>query len=70
MRLSSQGKTGSRLFTEVKALLDGVDIWMSDHLDNLPVLFTLGSQAGVVDINHAFHLYYCISCITAKMDVY
>ena len=58
MRLSSQGKTGSRLFTEVKALLDGVDIWMSDHLDNLPVLYSLGSQAGVVDINHTFHRYY------------
>ena len=39
-----EGKTGSRLFTEVKALLDGVDIWMSDHLDNLPVLYSLGSQ--------------------------
>ena len=27
-----------------------------------PVLYSLGSQAGVVDINHAFHLYYNIVC--------
>ena len=33
---------------------------MGDHLDNFPVLYSLGSQAGVVDINHAFYLYYKI----------
>ena len=30
---------------------------MGDHLDRSPVLYSLRSQAGVVDINHAFHLY-------------
>ena len=34
------------------------------HLDKIPcaVLVALGSQAGVVDINHAFHLYYNVVC--------
>ena len=27
---------------------------MGDHLDRFPVLYSLESQAGVVDINHAF----------------
>ena len=27
-----------------------------------PVLYSLGSQAGVADINHAFHLYYNVVC--------
>ena len=27
-----------------------------------PVLYSLGSQAGVVDINHTFHLYYNVVC--------
>ena len=27
-----------------------------------PVLHSLGSQAGVVDINHAFHVYYNVVC--------
>ena len=36
---------------------------MGDHLDKKnPVLYSLGSQAGVVDINHAFHLYYNVVC--------
>jgi len=26
------------------------------------VLYSLGSQAGAVDINHAFHLYYNVVC--------
>ena len=31
---------------------------MGDPLVNFPVLYSLGSQASVVDIKHAFHLYY------------
>ena len=27
-----------------------------------PVLYSLGSQTGVVDINHAFHVYYNVVC--------
>ena len=43
--------------------MDGVDIWIGDHLDKIPsVLYSLGSQAGIVDINHAFHLYYNVVC--------
>ena len=36
-------------------------MWMGDHLDKIPcaVLYSLGSQAGVVD---AFHLYYNVVC--------
>ena len=46
------------MFTEVKpcwtGLLSGwVTIWIK-----YPVLYFLGSQASVVNINHAFHLYY------------
>ena len=40
--------TSSHLFTEVKPC------WIKLS----PVLYSTGSQAGVVDINHAFHLYY------------
>ena len=36
---------------------------MGDHLDNFPVLYSLGSQAGIVDINHAFHLYYKLNVV-------
>ena len=42
----------------LKALLDGVDTWMGDHLDKSPLLYSLGSQAGIADINRAFHIYY------------
>ena len=50
--------TRSIFFTEVKpcwtGLLSGwVTIWIKYY-----VLYFLGSQAGVVNINHAFHLYY------------
>ena len=50
--------TGSRLFTEVKPCWIGliserVTIYIKD-----PVLYSTGGQAGVVDINHAFLLYY------------
>ena len=31
------------------------NIWMGDHLDIFPVLYSLGSQAGVVDISHAVY---------------
>ena len=33
---------------------------MGDHLENFPVLHSLRSQAGIVDINHGFHLYYSV----------
>ena len=32
---------GSRLFT---ALLDGVDIWMGDHLDKIPCAVLVGKS--------------------------
>ena len=54
--------TGSRLFTEVKPcwmrLISG---WVTISI-KYPVLYSLGSQAGVVDTNHAFHLYYNVVC--------
>ena len=38
-------------------------IWMGDHLDKIPrAVLPSGSQAGVVNINHAFHLY-CKCCM-------
>ena len=36
--------TDSRLFTEVKALLDVDDIWMGDHLDKIPCAALLGKS--------------------------
>ena len=50
--------TGSRLFTEVKPCWTGlISGWVTISI-KYPVLYSLGSQAGVVDINHAIHLYY------------
>ena len=37
---------------------DGADIWMGEHVVKVPVLYSLVSLAGVLDINYAFHLYY------------
>ena len=54
--------TGSRLFTEVKPCWTGLmSGWVTISI-KYPVLYSLGSQAGVVDINHAFHLYYNVVC--------
>ena len=51
--------TGSCRFTEVKPCWTGlISGWVTISI-KYPVLYSLGSQAGVVDINHAFHLYYC-----------
>ena len=48
--------TGSRLFTEVKPCWTGLlSGWVTISIE-YPVLYSLGSQVGVVDINHAFHL--------------
>ena len=59
----TKGKnTGSRLFTEVKPCWTGlISGWVTISI-KYPVLYSLGSQAGVVDINHAFHLYYNDVC--------
>ena len=59
----TKGKTpGSRLFTEVKPCWTGlISGWVTISI-KYPVLYSLGSQAGVVDINHAFHLYYNVVC--------
>ena len=58
VRLSPKGNTGSRLFTEVKPCWTGlISGWVTIGI-KYPVLYCLGSQAGIVDINHAFHLYY------------
>ena len=45
-----------------KTCLDLATLWYIENRDKYswqkyPVLYSLGSQAGVVDINHAFHLY-------------
>ena len=54
--------TGSRLFTEVKPCWTGlISGWVTISI-KYPVLYSLGSHAGVVDINHAFHLYYNVVC--------
>ena len=54
--------TGSRLLTEVKPCWTGlISGWMTIQI-KYPVLYSLGSQAGVVNINHAFHLYYIVVC--------
>ena len=54
--------TGSRLFTESKPCWAGlISGWVTISI-KYPVLYSLGSQAGVVDINHAFHLYYNVVC--------
>ena len=55
-------KTGSRLFTEVKPCWTGlISGWVTISI-KYPVLYSLGSQAGVVDINHAIHRYYNVVC--------
>ena len=48
--------TITQLLSNLCVLLNGIDIWVGDHLDKSPVLYSLGSQAGVVDIKHASHL--------------
>ena len=54
----TKGKHCFLSFAEVKPCWTGLILfWMGDHLDNFPVLYSLGSQAGIVNINHAFHLY-------------
>ena len=54
--------TGSRLFTEIKPCWMGlISGWVTISI-KYPVLYSLGSQAGAVDINHAFHLYYNVVC--------
>ena len=54
--------TGSRLFTEVKPCWTGlISGWVTISI-KYPVLYSLGSQAGVVDISHPFHLYYNVVC--------
>ena len=54
--------TGSRLFTDVKPCWTGlISGWVTISI-KYPVLYSLESQAGVVDINHAFHLYYNVVC--------
>ena len=50
--------TGSRLFTEVKPCWTGLISGSVTIYVKYPVLYSLKSQAGVVDINYAFHLYY------------
>ena len=53
----TKGKTPV-LFTEVKPCWTGlISGWVTISI-KYPVLYSLGSQAGVVDINHAFQLYY------------
>ena len=59
VRLSPKGNTGSRLFTEVKPCISG---WVTIKIE-YPLLYSMGSQAGTVDINHAFHLYYKINVV-------
>ena len=50
--------TVSTVFTEVKPCWTGlISGWVTIGI-KYPVLYCLGSQAGEVDINHAFHLYY------------
>ena len=57
--------TGSCLFTEVKPCWTGlISGWVTISM-KYPVLYSLGSQAGVVDINHAFHLYYNVVCVSS-----
>ena len=54
--------TGSRLLTESKPCWTGlISGWVTISI-KYPVLYSLRSQAGVVDINHAFHLYYNVVC--------
>ena len=56
-------KGGSQHAAQLHSLIKA-PVWRGWYLDgwpsasNFPVLYSLGSQAGVVDINHAFHLYY------------
>ena len=53
-RMLEEENTGSRVFTEVKPCWTGlISEWVT-ILMKYPVLYSLGSQAGAVDINHAF----------------
>ena len=60
---------GSRLFTEVKPCWTGLISGWVTILIKYPVLYSLGSQAGVVDINHAFQLYYNAYVDRASVDL-
>ena len=61
-RYHQRENAGSRLFTEVKPCWTGLmSRWVTISIKD-PVLYSLGSQAGVLDINHAFHLYYNVVC--------
>ena len=53
---------GFSVFSETGSLtmMDAVADWMGDHLDKSPVLYSLGSQASEVVINHPSHL--CYKC--------
>ena len=60
--------TSSCLFTEVKPSWTGlITGWVTIQI-KYPVLYSLGSQAGVVDINYAFHLYY-ICCMWIEFQL-
>ena len=53
---------GSRLFTEVKPCWTGlISGWVTISI-KYRVLCSLGNQAGVVHINHAFYLHYNVKC--------
>ena len=44
---------------------------MDDHLDSFPVLYSLGSQAGVVDISHSVYFVHLVNTsITAIFNQY
>ena len=61
--------TGSRLFTEVKPCWMGlISGWVTISI-KYPVLYSLGSQAGVVDISHAFHLYLMLYVDLVSVDL-
>ena len=53
---------GFSVFSETGSLtmLDAVADWMGHHLDKSPVLYSLGSQASEVVINHPSQL--CYKC--------
>ena len=50
-----------------QALLDSIDKWMGDHLEKKnPVLYSMGSQAGLEVIDHTPHLYN--QCMWAELQ--
>ena len=53
-RMLEEENTGSRVLTEVKPCWTGLISGWVTILMKYPVLYSLGSQAGAVDINHAF----------------